>query len=71
MDDEPKLSPFKLTQPRIILLIFGVLLLLIVLSTAMGGFNNYKEMKDASAAAKDAAAIEATTPAAPAVAPAQ
>lgn len=54
--DEPKLSPFALTRSRIVLLILGALLVLIAISTAMGGLSSYQELKEASAAAK---AVEA------------
>lgn len=61
--EEPKLSPFKLTQSRIILLVFGVLVLLIGISTAMGGLNSYQELKGASAAAQNGESVEpASTP---------
>ncbi|MHA6690863.1 hypothetical protein [Devosia sp. A449] len=57
--DEPKLSPFALTRSRIVLLILGAALVLIAISTAMGGLSSYQELKEASTAAKDAAAVEA------------
>lgn len=61
--EEPKLSPFKLTQSRIILLVFGVLVLLIGISTAMGGLNSYQELKGASSAAQNGESVEpASTP---------
>ena len=56
---EPKISPFKLTQGRIILLIFGVLALLIGISTAMGGRSSYQQLREASFDAQ----VPATTPA--------
>jgi uncharacterized SAM-binding protein YcdF (DUF218 family) len=49
--DDPKLSPFKLTQSRIILLIFGVLALLIIASTLLGGLGYYQTLREANAAA--------------------
>ncbi len=61
--EEPKLSPFKLTQSRIILLVFGVIIVLIGISTAMGGLNSYQDLKGASTAAQNGESIEpATTP---------
>lgn len=56
---EPKISPFKLTQGRIILLIFGILALLIGISTAMGGLSSYQQLREASMDAQ----IPATAPA--------
>jgi hypothetical protein len=53
--DEPKLSPFALTPARVVLLILGALLVLIAISTAMGGLSSYQELKEAS--------VEATAPA--------
>ena len=50
--DEPKLSPFALTPARIILLVLGVILVLIAISTAMGGLSSYQELKEASTAAQ-------------------
>ena len=49
--DEPKLSPFALTKPRIVLLVLGAVLVLIAISTAMGGLGSYQQLKEASAAA--------------------
>ncbi len=53
MDEKP-LSPFKLTPQRIMLLVFGILLVLIGLSTALGGLASYQELKDAAVATKNA-----------------
>ena len=50
--DEPKLSPFALTRSRIVLLVLGAILVLIAISTAMGGLTSYQELKEASAAAQ-------------------
>lgn len=55
MDDEPKLSPFALNRGRVVLLILGALLVLIGISTAMGGLSSYQQLKDASTAARAAA----------------
>ncbi len=64
--DEPKLSPFTLTRSRIILLMFGALALLIVISTSLGGLGSYQALKDANNAAKEAAVVETTPAPAPA-----
>lgn len=58
--DEPKLSPFQLTRSRVVLLVLGAFLVLIAISTAMGGLSSYQELKEASAAAR---AEQAETPA--------
>ena len=57
MDDQ-KLSPFALTKGRIVLLVLGAILVLIAISTAMGGLGSYQQLKDASIAAQ-AGATEA------------
>ena len=54
MADEPKLSPFALTQGRIVLLILGALLLVIAISTSLGGINAYQQLREANAAATSA-----------------
>lgn len=59
---EPKISPFKLTQGRIILLIFGVLALLIGISTAMGGLSSYQQLREASFDAQIPAPAPAEAP---------
>ena len=56
MDKEPKLSPFTLTRSRIVLLILGALLVLIAISTSMGGLSSYQQLKEASTAATRAPA---------------
>ncbi|MGV8853326.1 MAG: hypothetical protein ACOH2L_01655 [Devosia sp.] len=60
--DEPKLSPFALTKPRIVLLILGAVLVLIAISTAMGGLGSYQQLKQASDEAQSGATAD--TPAA-------
>mgnify|MGYP000844983553 CR=1 FL=1 len=50
--DEPKLSPFALTPARIVLLVLGAILVLIAISTAMGGLSSYQELKEANTAAQ-------------------
>lgn len=52
--DEPKLSPFQLTRSRVVLLVLGAFLVLIAISTAMGGLSSYQELKEASTAARAA-----------------
>jgi hypothetical protein len=53
--DEPKLSPFALNRGRIVLLILGALLVVIAISTSMGGINAYQQLREANAAAISAA----------------
>ena len=56
--EDPKLSPFAPTKGRIVLLVLGAVLVLIAVSTAMGGLGSYQQLKEASIAAK-AGATEA------------
>lgn len=49
--DETKPSPFKLNRSRVFLLILGAIVLLIGISTALGGLSSYQQLKDASRAA--------------------
>ncbi|WP_224703419.1 hypothetical protein [Devosia aquimaris] len=50
--EEPKLSPFALTRSRVVLLVLGAVLVLIVISTSMGGLSSYQQLKEAANAAK-------------------
>lgn len=59
---EPKISPFKLTQGRIILLIFGLMALLIGISTALGGLSSYQQLREASMDAQIPAAAPTAAP---------
>ena len=58
MAEDPKLSPFALTRSRVILLIMGALLLVIAISTSLGGINAYQQLREANAAATSAAPVE-------------
>ena len=53
--DEPKLSPFALTKGRVVLLILGALLVVIAISTSLGGINAYQQLREANSAATTAA----------------
>lgn len=55
MENEPKLSPFAMTPARIMLLALGALLVVIAISTSMGGINAYQQLKEANAEATTAA----------------
>ena len=49
MSSEPPKSPdtpWRLTPQRIVLLILGVVLLAIIVSTLMGGLTNYRDLRD-------------------------
>ncbi|SFD11922.1 hypothetical protein [Devosia psychrophila] len=67
--EEPKQSPFAMNPARVLILVLGVMIIIIAISTSMGGINAYQALREANA--------EATTGAAPAdgapvaVAPAQ
>lgn len=67
--EEPKLSPFALTRSRVVLLVLGAVLVLIAISTSMGGLSSYQQLKEAAAAAKaetpDVAAPATAAPASP------
>lgn len=70
--EEPKLSPFALTRSRVVLLVLGAVLVLIAISTSMGGLSSYQELKEAANAAKAATpdiGAPATTTPAPTVSP--
>ena len=58
MTEDPKLSPFTLTRSRIVLLVLGALLLVIAISTSMGGINAYQQLREANAAATTGAPDE-------------
>lgn len=49
---EPKQSPFALNSGRIMLLVLGAVLVLIGISTWMGGINAYGELREANTAAQ-------------------
>jgi hypothetical protein len=61
--DEPKLSPFALTPARIMLLALGALLVVIAISTSLGGINAYQQLREANAVATEAAAPTVDAPA--------
>jgi hypothetical protein len=50
-DEDPEdnpVSPWKLTQGRIVILVLGVLIALIAISALRGGFSDYQTLRDAS-----------------------
>jgi hypothetical protein len=54
---EPKPSPFKLNQGRIMILVLGALIVVIALSTWFGGINAYQALREANAEATSAAPV--------------
>jgi hypothetical protein len=60
--DDPKPSPFALNRGRILILVLGGLIVLIAISTWFGGINAYQSLREANAAATQAAPAEADTP---------
>ena len=56
--DDPKQSPFALNRGRIMLLVLGAILVLIAISTWLGGINAYQQLREANAAATQAAPAE-------------
>lgn len=48
MTDEKPISPWKLTPGRIIILLFGVLIIVYVASALMGGLGNYQALREAA-----------------------
>ncbi|WP_323014151.1 hypothetical protein [Devosia sp.] len=48
-------SPFRLNRSRIFILVMGVIVVLIGISTAMGGLSGYQQLKQANAEAHQAA----------------
>jgi hypothetical protein len=46
MTAEPPISPFKLTPPRIILLVLGALAVVLIVGSLMGGVGNYERLKE-------------------------
>lgn len=57
--EPPKLSPWKLTSGRIVLLVLGALLAVYIASAVLGGLDNYQALRQAS----DAARLEQQAPA--------
>ena len=61
--DEPKQSPFALNPGRVLILALGVLIVIIAISTSLGGINAYQALREANAEATSAAPVtEAPTP---------
>ena len=58
MTDQPPLSPWKLTPPRITLLLLGALALIFIIGAIMGGVGNYQQLRE-SASPQDSSALPA------------
>ena len=64
---KPPDSPFKLNQSRIVLLVLGAVLLLILISSLMGGMTDYQQLKEGAQQQKaQSATPDVGTPATPA-----
>ncbi|OEO29605.1 hypothetical protein VW23_024810 [Devosia insulae DS-56] len=62
MSEDPKKpdSPFRLNRSRILLLLFGALLLTYIISAMLGGLGNYQMLKES--ATQPAAETTSTSP---------
>jgi hypothetical protein len=56
MTTEPPISPFKLTPPRILILVLGILALVFIIGGIMGGVGNYQALRESVPAASSASA---------------
>ncbi|MET3924160.1 hypothetical protein [Devosia sp. 2618] len=54
MVEQDKQSPFALNRGRILLLVLGAVLVVIAISTSLGGINAYQSLREANAAATTA-----------------
>jgi hypothetical protein len=50
-DQQPPTSPFAMNPARITILVLGVLALVLIVGTIMGGLSNYQTLKEASSEA--------------------
>lgn len=57
--DEPKQGRFGLNSGRVLILALGVLIIIIAISTSLGGINAYQSLREANAEATSAAADQA------------
>ena len=60
--DEPKQSPFALNKGRVLILSLGVLIVIIAISTSLGGINAYQALREANSEATSAAKDQAVDP---------
>lgn len=61
--DEPKQSPFALNRGRVLILVLGALIVVIAISTSLGGINAYQALREANAEAVSAQAANEIAPA--------
>ena len=59
MTDQKPLSPFALTQPRIIILALGALALVLIIGAIAGGVGNYQALREAASASSSEASSSA------------
>ena len=62
MSDPAPLSPFKLTPPRILILVLGVLALVMIIGAIAGGVGNYQALREANQDAVSSASSASSTP---------
>jgi hypothetical protein len=62
MSDPAPLSPFKLTPPRILILVLGALALVMIIGAIAGGVGNYQALREANQASSSAAASSSSAP---------
>ena len=56
--DQPKQSPFALNRGRILILVLGAIIVVIAISTSLGGINAYQSLREANAEATTAAPVD-------------
>ena len=62
MTDPAPLRPFKLTPPRILILVLGVLAVVMIIGALMGGVGNYQALREATQATSSAAVSSSAAP---------
>lgn len=55
MTTEPPISPFKLTPPRVLILVLGILALVFIIGGIMGGVGNYQALRESVPSSSSAA----------------
>lgn len=50
--EDPKPSPFALNRGRVVLLVLGAILVLIAISTWLGGLDAYQQLREANDASE-------------------
>jgi hypothetical protein len=60
--DEPKQSPFALNRGRVLILVLGALIVVIAISTSLGGINAYQALREANAEAVSSQAANEVAP---------